>query len=81
MMRAAAQNPSPSTAIQQQDTLNCFRCPSLTSSCSCTFCEYSICQQCIQQCQGCNSFYCTACSVKDYSTDDEKVYCLSCWTS
>ncbi|CAO3579500.1 unnamed protein product [Absidia cylindrospora] len=87
MMRASARQhlPRPSTPLpnsyQQKVLLDCFRCPlPKPSYCLCTFCEHSICQQCIQRCQRCDSMYCTACSVIDYSASIEQVFCLTCLT-
>ncbi|KAI8099327.1 uncharacterized protein BX664DRAFT_381897 [Halteromyces radiatus] len=91
MMRAGQKQttslPSPSlfevqSPIPQQLSSPCFRCPTaLPSCCTCTFCEQAICQHCIQPCQRCNSMFCTACSVIDYSAAMEQAYCLSCFTS
>ncbi|KAI8366804.1 uncharacterized protein BYT42DRAFT_587923 [Radiomyces spectabilis] len=59
----------------------CYRCSRHPSSDRCAFCEQLICANCAQTCHSCQNQYCTTCSVIDYSSSMEAVFCLSCKNS
>ncbi|KAI9277230.1 hypothetical protein BDA99DRAFT_495194 [Phascolomyces articulosus] len=62
----------------QKDIPPCYRCNRGTASGKCTFCEHCICHDCVQMCSICEHVYCGGCSIIDYSSSFEKVFCLSC---
>lgn len=41
----------------------CFRCSQPSTQDKCTFCENTMCQNCLQQCSACQYLYCSACSI------------------
>ncbi|KAK3597840.1 hypothetical protein CHS0354_029411 [Potamilus streckersoni] len=44
----------------------------------CGFCEKSVCQGCIRQCQSCSGNFCQLCSVMNYDEVTERAFCLNC---
>ncbi|KAL3873810.1 hypothetical protein ACJMK2_036895 [Sinanodonta woodiana] len=44
----------------------------------CGFCEKSVCQGCIRQCQSCSGNFCQFCSVVNYDEVTERAFCLNC---
>ncbi|CAO3647188.1 unnamed protein product [Cunninghamella blakesleeana] len=69
--------------IQDESIGTCYRCSKSNKRLNghCSFCEHVVCQNCTQSCYQCDSIFCVACSVLDYSNNDERSYCLSCYSS
>lgn len=47
-------------------TTTCHRCNNPSVYDKCTFCEFNMCQSCLQQCSACEYVYCGGCSVLEY---------------
>ncbi|KAI9472166.1 MAG: hypothetical protein EXX96DRAFT_348085 [Benjaminiella poitrasii] len=62
---------------QPEQVPTCYKCSRSPLHGRCTFCEHTLCQDCIQQCSSCQQNYCTTCSVIDYSLSLDQVFCLS----
>lgn len=65
-------------AEQPQAVQKCHRCSRGSAQDKCTFCEFFMCQDCLQQCSSCQHIYCNACSILDYSLSTDQVFCISC---
>ncbi|KAI9308735.1 hypothetical protein BJ944DRAFT_259720 [Cunninghamella echinulata] len=68
---------------QDESLGTCYRCSKSNRRLNtlCFYCEHIVCQGCTQSCNRCNSVFCVACSIIDYSNTDERSFCLSCYTS
>lgn len=60
-------------AEQTQAEQKCYRCSRGTAQEKCTFCEFLMCQDCLQQCCSCQYIYCNACSILEYVIIEELV--------
>ena len=44
----------------------------------CAFCEHSVCEMCVRQCDRCFGVFCAFCSTINYDNHEDRPLCLTC---
>ena len=70
---ALLSNPPTSTALS-----SCWICQQQGEAMPCTFCDHSVCEMCVRQCDRCLGVFCVFCSIINYDSHDDQPLCLTC---
>lgn len=75
MLMNSQRNQSPMTTITSS---LCWVCHQQRESMPCAFCEHSVCEMCVRQCDRCFGVFCSFCSTINYDNHEDRPLCLSC---
>ncbi|XP_014670691.1 PREDICTED: uncharacterized protein LOC106811540 isoform X2 [Priapulus caudatus] len=72
-----------SSTVQVQQVVavvvECHQCKKSSESWSiCGFCESKMCLPCSLTCSRCSGLFCNFCSVVNYETSEDRIFCLNC---
>ena len=56
----------------------CWVCHQQGETMPCAFCEHSICEMCVRQCDRCLGVFCAFCSTINYENHEDCPLCLTC---
>lgn len=56
----------------------CWVCYQPSEIMPCAFCEHSVCEMCVRQCDRCVGVFCSFCSTINYDNHEDRPLCLTC---
>ena len=56
----------------------CWVCYQQSEIMPCAFCEHSVCEMCVRQCDRCVGVFCSFCSTINYDNHEDRPLCLTC---
>ena len=56
----------------------CWVCNQQGEAMPCAFCEHSVCEMCVRQCDRCFGVFCSFCSTINYDNHEDRPLCLTC---
>ncbi|XP_068683257.1 uncharacterized protein [Montipora foliosa] len=56
----------------------CWVCCQQSEAMPCAFCEHSVCEMCVRQCNQCVGVFCIFCSTINYDNNEDRPLCLTC---
>ena len=56
----------------------CWVCQQQGEAMPCAFCENSVCEMCVRQCDRCFGVFCAFCSTINYDNHEDRPLCLTC---
>ena len=69
---------SPLQPAVTSSSCQCWICHHYGDSMPCAFCEHSVCEMCVRQCDRCFGVFCAFCSTINYDNHEEHPLCLTC---
>ena len=69
---------SPLQPAVTSSSCQCWICHHYGDSMPCAFCEHSVCEMCVRQCDRCFGVFCAFCSTINYDNHEERPLCLTC---
>ena len=69
---------SPLQPAVTSSSCQCWICHHYGDSMPCAFCEHSVCEMCVCQCDRCFGVFCAFCSTINYDNHEERPLCLTC---
>lgn len=58
--------------------VTCWVCQQCKETMPCAFCEHSVCEMCVRQCDRCFGVFCSFCSTINYDSREDRPLCLTC---
>lgn len=78
--RNQSRDPGPSQTDQSAviSSSLCWVCHQQGEAMPCAFCEHSVCEMCVRQCDRCFGVFCAFCSTIKYDNHEDRPLCLTC---